>query len=716
MSDPLLSAAMIVRDEAAHLSACLASIRTLVDEIVVVDTGSSDETVSIARSFGARVRLHPWQGSFAEARNVALDMARGRWILYIDADERLRPCSVELARARIANATEVALRVRLRPFVGATPYWEFRLWRADPRIRFAGVIHENMVPAIQAVAAEDGLTIGETELLLEHVGYEGDQTHKHERNLPMLRAQLAAEPGNTYNWHHLAVVLNGLGKADESEAALVRAVDAARGNASGPGMQAFVRLVCLRRERGEDTSELLTEGLRRYPDNFGLIWLKLITEIEEGRYEQALRRLELFDVDTEMPVEDIVGYLSELFEARTAEARGLCLLKLGRYEEAAAAYAEAERLEPAEPTHRLKRALAEAWAVRQSTGAPTPTRRTPTDGFRWAARELLAGFTVDIGGVPVELRATDAMRAAAAHSLLGRMDPSSAGPVAVFTFGRHRTAPPGRRPDDGVGPLKLWNDDSAFSITYRDSLGGRVEANRARLGGHVADLSRAFRYVAPFMLASLLAPHERFLLHAGAIARDGEAVLVLGATGSGKSTLVLAALQDGWTVLADDLVTVSLGPRGPSVSGMPRPLVVPAEVVQRAAPVQDAQTDAKRTRVELAFDAWDRSAYPIAAIIVTGRGQRPDAVLEPTERPDLLGILIQSMLSQQRHNIRRYMTAAATMCDLPAWRLLHSSVPEIRLTQVAQALRTVSRRDASVSAEYSYCRYSKRPQPLRPTG
>ncbi|MGO9882155.1 MAG: glycosyltransferase family 2 protein, partial [Solirubrobacteraceae bacterium] len=85
----MLSGALIVRDESRVLSDCLASIREIVDEIVVVDTGSVDDSVEIARRYGARVIHHPWRDDFAQARNAALDAARGEWILYIDADERL---------------------------------------------------------------------------------------------------------------------------------------------------------------------------------------------------------------------------------------------------------------------------------------------------------------------------------------------------------------------------------------------------------------------------------------------------------------------------------------------------------------------------------------------------------------------------------------------------------------------------------------------------
>ena len=88
-SGPLLSACLIVRDEAEMLPDCLASIRGVADEIVVVDTGSTDDTPEIARQAGARVFHFDWCDDFAAARNAALDHAQGRWILQIDADERL---------------------------------------------------------------------------------------------------------------------------------------------------------------------------------------------------------------------------------------------------------------------------------------------------------------------------------------------------------------------------------------------------------------------------------------------------------------------------------------------------------------------------------------------------------------------------------------------------------------------------------------------------
>ena len=86
-----LSLCMIVKDEEEMLPGCLEAIRGAVDEIIIVDTGSTDRTVEIAESFGARVLHFPWNGSFADARNVGHAAATSDWIVYLDADEHLVP-------------------------------------------------------------------------------------------------------------------------------------------------------------------------------------------------------------------------------------------------------------------------------------------------------------------------------------------------------------------------------------------------------------------------------------------------------------------------------------------------------------------------------------------------------------------------------------------------------------------------------------------------
>src|SRR4030066_756382 len=93
---PTISACMIVKNEEKFLAQCLKSIKDAVDEIIIVDTGSTDNTVEIAQSFGAKVYHHPWRNSFSEARNHSLSYATCDWILQIDADEALEQSDIPL--------------------------------------------------------------------------------------------------------------------------------------------------------------------------------------------------------------------------------------------------------------------------------------------------------------------------------------------------------------------------------------------------------------------------------------------------------------------------------------------------------------------------------------------------------------------------------------------------------------------------------------------
>ena len=360
----LLAATLITKDEEQVLDACLASIRDVVDEIVVVDTGSGDGTVAIAEHHGARVQHLAWAGDFATARNAALELTDCEWILYIDADERLAPVERAAVESLLRGASEVAFRILLKPDSRSTPYREFRLWRHDPRIRFEGVIHEKVVPAIQRVSEEDGRPIGIADLLLVHVGYEGDQTRKHRRNLPLLQRQLAVEPDNLFNLHHLARVLEGLGEADEAEAVLARAADVARSRPSDPlGSLALADLVRLRHYRGEDVGELVGEARELFPRNWHIVFLEARYLVDAARYEEALERFDrLLAVDVATLVDEGPAYDERLFGTLAYEGRGYCLFKLERYEEAAETYAVAARLAPDDPSLDAKRRLAAARA------------------------------------------------------------------------------------------------------------------------------------------------------------------------------------------------------------------------------------------------------------------------------------------------------------------------------------------------------------------
>jgi tetratricopeptide (TPR) repeat protein len=360
---PGLSAAMIVRDEAAMLGGCLASLRDLVDEIVVVDTGSTDGTPELAARLGARVVAVPWSGDFAAARNEALRRARGRWILYVDADERVGPVPPAERRALLADDSAVAYTVRFRPRTGFTRYREYRIFRNDPRIRFHGVIHETMLPDLLAVAARERRRILPSAVRIDHLGYDGDQRRKRLRDVPLLHARLAATPDHVYSWNHLAHALEDLGDAEGARAAWLRAIDAARQKPEPVPADGLAYAALIQREmaRGGDVTALVDEATARYQHNHLVRWVRGLALTRQGRFAEALPIFAaLAAVDPETLEDDRLAYDVRIFGVWAAAGLALCCFRLGRFQESARHYARAEALAPHDPAHRVRRRLAEA--------------------------------------------------------------------------------------------------------------------------------------------------------------------------------------------------------------------------------------------------------------------------------------------------------------------------------------------------------------------
>ena len=159
MARPALSLCMIVKNEKDNLPDCLASVKGLAEEIIVVDTGSTDGTQDIARSHGARVIQSGWQGDFSLARNLSLAEAQGRWIIWLDADDRLLEPD-KAALRKLAEADPDAqpraygLMVKNSRDGGRTGsvFNQVRVFPNRPELRFRAPVHEQILPALEEAA------------------------------------------------------------------------------------------------------------------------------------------------------------------------------------------------------------------------------------------------------------------------------------------------------------------------------------------------------------------------------------------------------------------------------------------------------------------------------------------------------------------------------------------------------------------------------------
>jgi len=215
-----LSLSMIVRNEEATLGHCLESVRQLVDEIVVIDTGSQDRTPEIAKSFGATLGHFPWGDNFAEARNHSLSLCNGDWVLVLDADEAIDSQDHACIREALRQEKIPAYRMTLRNYLPSgdlstvgvpatqnrSSYQEgkdfgyyadsqgLRLCRRLPGLGFRGRIHELLDPFFEA----QGLPIGVLPSVIHHFGklHLDRENHKASYYLQLAESDASQEPGD----------------------------------------------------------------------------------------------------------------------------------------------------------------------------------------------------------------------------------------------------------------------------------------------------------------------------------------------------------------------------------------------------------------------------------------------------------------------------------------------------------------------------------------
>lgn len=308
---PRLSLCMIVKNEERFLRNCLESAKDVVDEIVIVDTGSTDGTLDIAREYGAKIVEHAWNDDFSEARNVSLDHATGNWALWLDADEEIAPESKQKFREALRSAPPHigGYLVMFRNWLSSPERKEgsemaihhaVRLFRRVPGVRFTGRIHEQILRSFQTVGYSHTSMDG---LILDHFGYAGEimtQRNKHERFIRMLKREVEECPQEEFKHFQLFNLGNAYFTFGDMENAARYLAEAAE---------------------GADVSEEYTVTL----------FTELATSLHRlGRSSEGL---------TECERADALG----LTHANIEFARGYCLLHLERYTEAEAAFRKALR-------------------------------------------------------------------------------------------------------------------------------------------------------------------------------------------------------------------------------------------------------------------------------------------------------------------------------------------------------------------------------------
>lgn len=299
-----LSICMMIKNEEKNLHRCLKSLQELRDninsELIIVDTGSTDNSVKIAKEYTESVYFHPWNDDFSEMRNITINYAKGEWILIIDADEKIEDCAeiIKFFKSNESSRFNTAV-LFIRNFAEVDSFKRSgllkspRLFKKDKDLKYVGAVHNQpqyKLPIIQL----------NTEIY--HYGYISDDKElmekKYKRTKTMLENILEKEPDNIYYTVQLSVsysmhkeYLKALGVAKKAYE-IMKSKDPM----NEKYIYVYSHLVQDYMNNGyyEETEQYGKEALQIYPEHIDILYFVFRAQIILGKYEESLKYAERY--------------------------------------------------------------------------------------------------------------------------------------------------------------------------------------------------------------------------------------------------------------------------------------------------------------------------------------------------------------------------------------------------------------------------------------
>lgn len=296
MDNISISLCMIVKNEEKFLDKCLSSVVDIVDEMIIVDTGSTDNTIDIAKKFNAKVFNYEWNGSFADARNFSLSKATKDWILVMDADDVFEE-SDKVKFKGLLNTTQYdGYYFNTVSYIMENNDYDFvynyniRLIKNIKDYEFVGKIHEQICHKHKQT---DNTKFKIEDITIHHYGYLPsvvDKKNKRERNMPLIQSELDKNPNNPFHNFNLGneyLALGNLEKALQLYNTAYNNMDTKSGYAS----KLVIKRICCLIELGDYDTVIneINDALKIYPSSCDLYFYKAYTYQKQRKYTLAIK-------------------------------------------------------------------------------------------------------------------------------------------------------------------------------------------------------------------------------------------------------------------------------------------------------------------------------------------------------------------------------------------------------------------------------------------
>ena len=350
----LLSLCMIVKNEENTLARCLESVKDIVDEIIIVDTGSTDNTVEIAEKYGAKIFFYNWDNSFANARNYSLSKASKDWILIMDADDELRSEDKNKVIKLINDEN-----TNLNAYFGETLSYSgdfsdyniysnlnIRLIKNGKGYKFVGDIHEQIIPGDEDKNKTS--IFGIADIKFYHYGYLSEtvnEKNKRKRNMDIIKKILEKDPENTFMLYNMGIEYSAKGDYLEALKYLEKAYK--NFNISlGFAPKLILKMISCNDilQNFDECLRLIEEGLKYYPNCTDYEFYRANIFYRQKKYSSAIESAKKCISMGESPI--LLREVSGVSTYRPYYLLGTIYFNIGDYDGAYKCYDESLKLNP----------------------------------------------------------------------------------------------------------------------------------------------------------------------------------------------------------------------------------------------------------------------------------------------------------------------------------------------------------------------------------